>query len=127
MIPVSQAPIYPQEIVKTISAYLTSNSTGCPTFRDEISNYLNCSHVNLTSSGFSGLYTILKACDLKKGDEVIVPAYTCEDVPRLAIEMGLKVKFVDIEPYTYNMAPNDLCEKISSNTKPRNITRINEE
>ncbi|MCQ1535238.1 aminotransferase class V-fold PLP-dependent enzyme [Methanosarcina sp. KYL-1] len=117
MISISQAPIYPQEILKTAFTYLTNNSTGCATFRDEISNYLNCRYVNLTSSGFSGLYTILKACDLKKGDEVIIPAYTCEDIPRLVNEMGFKLKFVDIEPYTYNIDPDNLRDKISSNTK----------
>ncbi|MCD4740965.1 MAG: DegT/DnrJ/EryC1/StrS family aminotransferase [Desulfobacteraceae bacterium] len=117
MIPISQAPIYPQEIQKATSTYLTNHSAGCATFRDEVSNYLICKYVNLTSSGFSGLYAILKACDLTKGDEVIVPAYICEDIPRLVIEMGFKVKFVDIEPYTYNMGPDNLCENISSNTK----------
>ncbi len=117
MISISQAPIYPQEILKTASSYLTNNSMSCATFRNEISNYLNCKSVTLTSSGFSGLYTILKACDLEKGDEVIVPAYTCEDIPRLVNEMGFKLKFVDIKPHTYNMDPDQLCEKISSNTK----------
>ena len=117
MISISQAPIYPREILKTAFTYLANDSTGCTTFQDEISNYLNCKYVSLTSSGFSGLYTILKACNLKKGDEVIVPAYTCEDIPRLVNEMGFKLKFVDIEPHTYNINPEDLCDKISSNTR----------
>lgn len=117
MIPISQAPIYPQEILKTISSSLKGNENYLTVFQDGISNYLKCNYVNLTSSGFSGLYSILKACNLKKGSEVIVPAYTCEDIPRLVIEMGFKPKFVDIEPYTYNLDPEDLCKKISSNTK----------
>ncbi|KGK99152.1 hypothetical protein LI82_03745 [Methanococcoides methylutens] len=117
MIPVSQAPIYIREILKTVFAYSTNYSTESRDFQDQISNYLGCRHINLTSSGFSGLYSILRSSDLKKGDEVIVPAYTCEDVPRLVIEMGYKVKFVDIEPCTCNMDPIDLHDKISKDTK----------
>lgn len=117
MIPISQAPIYPQEILKTISSSLRRDKNYWTFFQNGISNYLNCNYVNLTSSGFSGLYSILKACNLKKGSEVIVPAYTCEDIPRLVTEMGFKPKFVDIEPYTYNLDPEELCEKISGNTK----------
>jgi len=123
MIPISQAPIYTQEILKATSAYIKTsaysgnNSSAYETFRDEISNYLNCKYVNLTCSGFSGLYTLLKAYDLKKDDEVIVPAYTCRDVLRLVITMGLKLKLVDIEPYTYNMDPESLNKEISNKTK----------
>jgi len=123
MIPISQAPIYPQEILKTTSEYFKTsansknNSTAYAKFRDEISNYLNCKYVNLTCSGFSGLYTIMRAYGLKKGDEVIVPAYTCKDVLRLVTTMGLKLKLVDIEPYTYNMDPDDLNKEISNKTR----------
>ena len=103
MIPISQAPIYPQEILKTTSEYFKtsansrSNSIAYAMFRDEISDYLNCKYVNLTCSGFSGLYTIMRAYDLKKGDEVIVPSNTYIDIILITSitynRMGMHIMF----------------------------------
>ena len=60
---------------------------------------------------------MLKSYGLKRGDEVIMPAYTCETVARLLIDMGLKINFVDVDKETYNISIEDLQSKASRKTK----------
>ncbi len=60
---------------------------------------------------------MLKAYGLRKNDEILLPAYTCETLGRLLINMGFVIKFVDIDKKTYNLSIDDLQKKISKNTK----------
>ena len=117
MIPVSQAPILLREVLRTVYAGLFNNKSAHPILQQSLSKYLNCKNIILVNSGSTALYSLLRAYKLKNGDEVIVPAYICENVPQLIEAMGFKVKYVDVEPFTYNMDPNDLYKKISNSTK----------
>lgn len=55
-----------------------------------------------------GLYQILRGLDLKKGDWIIVPAWTHSSVPATIVAAGFKPLFVDIEGGTYNMSANTI-------------------
>ena len=117
MIPISQAPISFTEVLRALYADLMNNSNGFSILQQSLSKYLNCKNIILTNSGSTALYSLLRAYKLKTDDEVISPAYLCENVPKLIKDMGFKIKFVDIEPFTYNMDPKDLTKKITNNTK----------
>jgi perosamine synthetase len=117
MIPISQAPISFTEVLRTLYADLMNNPSAFQILQQSLSNYLNCKNIILMTSGSTALYSLLRAYKLKTDDEVIIPAYLCENVPRLIEAMGFKIKFVDVEPFTYNMDPNDLSEKITDSTK----------
>ena len=117
MIPISQAPISGNDILQTLYADVITKTNGFRVLEDSLSEYLNCKNIILTSSGSVALYNLLRAYNLKKEDEIIMPAYFCENIPRLVHSMGLKVKFADIEPHTYNIDPNNLNEIITKNTK----------
>jgi perosamine synthetase len=67
--------------------------------------------------GRVALYAILKAMGVKKGDEVIVPAFTCVVVPNAIIYLGAKPVYVDINPETYNLDVAKLPGKITPRTK----------
>ncbi len=45
-------------------------------FENKFSKFYGVKHALLTSSGTSALHSAMVACDFKKGDEVICPAYT---------------------------------------------------
>ena len=117
MIPISQAPISFTEVMRTLYADLMNSSSAFQILQQSLSNYLNCKNIILMTSGSTALYSLLRAYNIKTGDEIIIPAYLCENVPRLIEAMGFKIKFVDVEPFTYNMDPKDLSEKITDNTK----------
>jgi len=67
--------------------------------------------------GRVALYAILRALDVGKSDEVIVPGYTCVMDVNPIKYLGAKPVYVDIEPDTFNMNVELLPEKISSKTK----------
>ena len=54
---------------------------------------------------------------LKKGDEVIVPAESWSTTYFPLYQMGLKLRFVDIDRYTLNINVNSLREAITEDTK----------
>ena len=115
MIPSVIVPVTSKEIMNAVR--FLNNKNKIPEFEKKFSEYIGCEHAIATYSGTTALYVLLKAFSVKKGDEVIVPAYTCESVPRLIIDMGFTIKFVDVDKETYNISIKDLQSKISRNTK----------
>lgn len=46
-----------------------------------------------------------------------MPAYMCETVSQLLIDMGFRLNFVDVGKDTYNISVNDLNEKVNKNSR----------
>jgi dTDP-4-amino-4,6-dideoxygalactose transaminase len=67
--------------------------------------------------GRVALFAILKALDVKEGDEVILPGYTCVMDVNPIKYLGAKPIYVDIEPDTFNINPALLEDKITSRTR----------
>lgn len=67
--------------------------------------------------GRVALYAILKAFGLREGDEVIMPGYTCVMAVNPVVYVGAKPVFIDIEPFTFNIDPNRIEEKITPKTR----------
>ena len=65
----------------------------------------------------SGLHAGLCALSLKKNDEVLIPALTPVMPANAVIFAGLKPIFVDVDPKTFLMDPNDLVKKITKKSK----------
>ena len=69
------------------------------------------------SYGRMAFYYILKALDLPRGSEIVLPALTFWVVPELARAAGLKVVFADIDPATFTMDPAALALAVTPNTR----------
>ena len=69
------------------------------------------------SCGRSALYALLKNLKLNNTDEVLLQAYTCVAVPAPILWANGKPIYVDIDPNTLNMCPQDLEKKITKNSK----------
>lgn len=75
----------------------------------------------MCNSGTSALHLALET--LKEIDrwnedvEILVPAITFIATPNTCIHAGLKVVFVDVEPNTYNMNPDEIEKHITPNTR----------
>ena len=68
-------------------------------------------------SGRSALYHLLKSLNLKKDDEVLVQAFTCEAVVLPIVALNLKPVFFDIERKSFSANPIDLEKKLSEKSK----------
>ena len=73
--------------------------------------------VLLTTSGTTALDMAALLCDLKEGDEVILPSYTFSSTATSAVLGGAKLVFVDIRPDTMNIDETKIEDAITEKTK----------
>ena len=73
--------------------------------------------VLLTNSGTDALEMAALLCDLKPGDEVILPSYTFSSTANAFALFGAKLVFVDIRPDTMNMDETLIEAAITERTK----------
>jgi dTDP-4-amino-4,6-dideoxygalactose transaminase len=73
--------------------------------------------VLLTTSGTTALEMATLLCDLKDGDEVILPSYTFSSTATSIVLTGAKLVFVDIRPDTMNIDENKIESAITEKTK----------
>lgn len=73
--------------------------------------------VLLTTSGTAALDMAMLLCDLKPGDEVILPSYTFSSTANAAVLAGARLVFVDIRPDTMNIDETKIEAAISEKTK----------
>jgi perosamine synthetase len=69
------------------------------------------------NSGTSGLHVALLSLELKKDDEVIIPAITMSAVAYAVLLAGAKPIFADIDKETLNIDLESIKNKISNKTK----------
>lgn len=73
--------------------------------------------VLLTTSGSSALDMAALLCDLKPGDEVILPSFTFSSTANAFVLAGAKLVFVDIRPDTMNIDESRIEEAVTDRTK----------
>lgn len=71
----------------------------------------------LTTSCTHALELAALLCDIKEGDEVIMPSFTFVSTADAFVLRGAKVVFVDIRPDTMNIDENKIEEAITEKTK----------
>ena len=98
------------------SGWLTSGKI-TQLFEKQTSKYLNSKNIIACNSCTNGIYATLKALDLKKGDEVITSPFTFVSTINTIHQLGLKIKFADINLFDLNISVKDLRNKISKKTK----------
>ena len=79
--------------------------------------YFDVPHAWGVNSGRSGLFLILQALGIERGDEVLLQAFTCNAVPNPILWVGATPIYVDIDEETLNMDPADLEKKITPRAK----------
>jgi perosamine synthetase len=74
-------------------------------------------HVTLFWKGRVALYAILRALGIGRGDEVVVPAFTCVAVPNAVMYAGAAPVYVDIDETTYSADPAAVAAALTPNTR----------
>ena len=86
-------------------------------FEELIAEYIGVKYAVAVSSGTAGLHILVRTLEVGPGDEILVPSFTFSaSVNAILYERATPV-FVDIEPETYNLDPDDLERKITKRTK----------
>src|SRR5262252_5513397 len=69
------------------------------------------------SLGRMAFYYILRALNLPRNSEIIIPALTFWVVPEMARLVGLRVVFVDVDPRTFLLDPDNVERAITPQTR----------
>ncbi len=86
-------------------------------FEKILCEYTGSPHAVMTNSGTSALVTMLYACGIGPGDEVIVPNYTMIATPNAVRAVGAKPVLVDVDLETLTLDLGKTRDAVSKNTK----------
>jgi len=86
-------------------------------FETSLCNVLGASFAITVNSGTSALHVACLAVGISPEDEVITSPNTFVASANCVVYCGGKPVFVDIDPKTYNISPQEIEKKISERTK----------
>jgi perosamine synthetase len=86
-------------------------------FEEAICEYTGSKYAVAVNSGTSALHLAVRALEVDRGAEVIVPSFTFSALLNVILQEGLQPKFVDIDPSTYNATPDLIANAISPRTR----------
>lgn len=85
--------------------------------RQQLREYTGAKHAFLTTSATTSLWICLKLLGIGKEDEVIVSDFSFPATANVVEDLGARVVFADVDAATFNMMPDELESKITSQTK----------
>jgi dTDP-4-amino-4,6-dideoxygalactose transaminase len=86
-------------------------------FESQFANYHNKRYCVGVGSGTDALWLSLLALGIEQGDEVIVPTNTFIATAFAVSHCGARVRFVDVDPETYNIDIEQVEEAINTRTR----------
>ncbi len=119
-IPLSQPDITNREIDAVVSVLKTPYLSLGPKlqeFERKIVDYVGIEYAVAVNSGTSGLHLIVRAMEIREGDEVITTPFSFIASANCILFEGAKPVFVDIDRKTLNIDCERIEEKISDKTK----------
>lgn len=94
-----------------------TSGDACIQFEKDFAEYCGVQHARAVSNGTAALFVSLVALGVKPGDRVLTTPLTWIATAAAAATLGAEVDFVDIDPATYNLDPNQLERRLTPNTK----------
>lgn len=97
-----------QAIKQVLESTAFINGPEVKAFAQDLSEYTGAAHVIPCGNGTDALQIAMMALDFQTGDEVLVPAFTYVATVEVIALLGLRPKFVDVLPDTYELDPAGL-------------------
>jgi CDP-6-deoxy-D-xylo-4-hexulose-3-dehydrase len=110
---------------RVIASGMYTMGANVQAFERDFARYVGSNHCVMVNSGSSAIllmvaalfYTKNKKLQLKRGDEVIVPAVSWSTTYYPLYQYGLKIKFVDIDLQTLNYDLDQLAQAVTDKTR----------
>ncbi|MBI4970695.1 MAG: UDP-4-amino-4,6-dideoxy-N-acetyl-beta-L-altrosamine transaminase [Candidatus Omnitrophica bacterium] len=106
-----------QSVVRVLRGDWITQGPFVSQFENQFARQVKASWAVAVSSGTAGLHLAVLAQNLKRTDEVLVPAITFVATANAVFYAGAKPRIVDVDPQTGNISIEDLKRKINKNTR----------
>ena len=113
---------YAPALRKILKSGVLTNGENVANLEKKVAAYLGVKHAIAVSSCTSGLMLVLKGLGVK--GEVIMPSFTFSASGHAILWNDLKPVFADIDPYTYEINPRSVEERITKRTSAILPTQI---
>jgi len=127
-IPVSKPFVSSTDIKKVNKSlkegWISSDGPEVKSFEKNFSKKIKKKYSIAVSNGTAALEISIKALNIKKNDEVIIPNFTIISNALAVIRQNAKPVLIDCDLKTFNIKINDIENKINKNTKAILITHI---
>ena len=120
MIPIAKPYLTKEEeeaVLDVIRSGMIAMGEKVQELEEKFSKKFGYKHTIATSSGTSALHTILYAEGIGEGDEIITTPFTFIATANTILAVGAKPVFVDIDPKTFNIDPDQIEKAVTKKTK----------
>ena len=106
-----------EALLKVFRSGAPTSGNACIQFERDFAAYCGTRRARAVSNGTAALFLSLVALGVKKGDRVLTTPLTWIATAAVGATLGAEVDFVDIDPGSFNMDPDQLKRKLTRNTK----------
>ena len=104
-------------LIKSFDSNWISGGYFVNKLENDFAKFLKSKNTLTVNNGTSAIHIIYLALNLKRGDEIILPAYGYMAASNIALQLGLKPVFVDVDKETFCIDVNKIQKKITKKTK----------
>ena len=120
-IPYGRQNVTPEDIdavVDVLKSPFLTQGPAVPKFENSLCEFIGCKFAVAMNSATSALHVAVTALGLRKGDILWTSPITFVASANCGLYCGAAIDFVDIDPVSFNMCPNELEKKlIAAKTK----------
>ena len=113
---------YLKECIDT--GWISSDGPFVKRFENEFSSRMGRKHGIAVTNGTSAIDAAIESLNIKKGDEIILPAFTIISCVLQVVRSGAIPVLIDADPLTWNMDVNQIQAKITKKTKAIMVVHI---
>ena len=95
-------------VVDVLHSGWITTGTEVRSFEREFAAYVGAPHAVAVNSGTAAMHLGLEALGIRPGDEVLTSTLTFTATAEVMVYLGARPRFVDVEPDTLNLSPEDL-------------------
>ncbi len=106
-----------EEIGKVLQSGWVSQGPEVKEFERSVAEHLDVKHAIAVTNCTCALHLSLLSLGIGQGDEVLVADYTFPATAHSVLYCGAKPVFIDVDPMTYNIDPDEIEKKVNDRTK----------
>ncbi|TSA37938.1 MAG: DegT/DnrJ/EryC1/StrS family aminotransferase [Porphyromonadaceae bacterium] len=106
-----------EAVLKVLRNNAPTSGDECIAFEKMFAEYSGAKYARVVNNGTAALFLSMIGIGLRPGDRVLTTPVTWIATAAAPATLGAVVDFVDIDPITHNLDPNQLEDKLTPNTK----------